>query len=1228
MNGGPEMNELATVGGFEVGETIGEGGMGTVYRGRHRGTGVEVAIKVIKRRVDDETLRRFHREVQSQARLVHPGIVYLLEYGTVSEEAAVASGGELRGGSPFVAMELADRGSLHELSRLHLWRTVRQALGQVLEALAFAHARDVLHRDLKPGNLLAFDRDDGTARVKLGDFGLAHILGEEEERDSQELSSASGTPQYIAPEQTRGAWREYGPWTDLYALGCIAWELVCAEPPFTGGNAFEIMVQHGREQRPALEPEFPVPEGLEAWIHRMMAIEPEERYQRAADALRALRDLEAVEAPADPDPAGPAGDSDADLAPTIAFDTTAEGVSEDGDSAGAETRADVARPTMPFDEPVGSTEEIPEPLDASEVPDRDDTVSDRAALSPDLDGGTPVVPSTWRRPRREQLPSQVVGTGLGLFDLREPPFVDRDAERDRIWDALRTAEREGEPRVVVVSGESGSGKSRLVEWTAARADEFGATRVMWAMHGRGGESTGEGVAGMVRRLVRGQKLDRGELYEWLLETLPVLDENGADREMEARAICELVYPTDEDRETVDGPRFRFASTDHKCALVARLLRRYGGDRPAFVWLDDAQWSELAMDLVEYLTRSSFDQPPALLALTVRSEALNEHDRLRERVELLVEGDDCTHIRLDPLEREDHGQFVGRMLPLGTELADRIAERTEGNPLFATQLLGHLVEKQQLEVGPEGFEIAEGAELEVPDEIHELWMRRLSRLVAGLDDERPEGVWAALERAAALGREVDGAEWRALCDQIGLARPNLVRDLLVERGLADRTDDGWSFAHDLLVDALHRRARERGEWAAHNRRCAELLGDVYPERPKRTAVRRADHWIAGGEPEEALDPLLEECRRLAELGDYESSREKLERRGELLEQLGISGDDPRSIENDLDVARLHSFTGTPPGEVLDSLEEARARAERIGDDRLVAKAANGISEIQERMGNLPASREAARRATERATGSGETEDLLRALDRWGWVELVSGNFEAAEERISEARRRAIEQNDGYRHVHAQRNLAWIQVGRGRDERAAELFEQTLEAARDAGYRQQEGRCHNGLGEIARFAGRAEEARRHYRRYAQIFAELGISRSAAFSHLNLAEVELMEGRFEAARDELEEAEYRLEGLSQRVGRIHLLRLIELTLAAGTEAWSAFDEQYAHYEEGWPEGAPLIKDNPWLLEMAGDYAAEAGERDRAERVWQLSRELWDRLDNAEAAERVDEKLAGGPS
>ncbi|MFU8805226.1 MAG: protein kinase domain-containing protein, partial [Bradymonadaceae bacterium] len=308
-----------TVGPFELWGEIGAGGMGRVFKGQHPQTGVEVAVKVISRGADEQSRQRFRREVQAHAGLIHPNVVYLFEYGTVSAESARASGGNLVEDSPFVAMELAGAGTLRDLAPVSNYSRVQRILLEVLDGLAFSHARGVIHRDIKPENLLVFQSDgqgEERMQIKLADFGIAHAL-EQPTEDNQELASVSGTPSYMAPEQGRGQWRAYGPWTDLYAVGCVAWELICGYPPFRGPSAMAILVQHLTVDRPALKPGFPVPDGLEDWIHRAMAIDRERRFECAADAARAL--LSIGDAPAEqPGSSDQAASSDvSSLGPTL-----------------------------------------------------------------------------------------------------------------------------------------------------------------------------------------------------------------------------------------------------------------------------------------------------------------------------------------------------------------------------------------------------------------------------------------------------------------------------------------------------------------------------------------------------------------------------------------------------------------------------------------------------------------------------------------------------------------------------------------------------------------------------------------------------------------------------------------------------------------------------------------------------------------------------------------------
>ncbi len=152
--------------------------MARVYRGWHPDAHVEVAVKVlVAQKVRDPSfLSSFADEVRAVAALSHPGSISVYDYGYLAREDIAAQGAELVPESPFLVMELAPGGSLeHRLAGLD-WLTIRRILVQLLEALAHAHARGLIHRDIKPGNVLCFD-EDGGLRVKLTDFGISHAVG-------------------------------------------------------------------------------------------------------------------------------------------------------------------------------------------------------------------------------------------------------------------------------------------------------------------------------------------------------------------------------------------------------------------------------------------------------------------------------------------------------------------------------------------------------------------------------------------------------------------------------------------------------------------------------------------------------------------------------------------------------------------------------------------------------------------------------------------------------------------------------------------------------------------------------------------------------------------------------------------------------------------------------------------------------------------------------------------
>jgi tetratricopeptide (TPR) repeat protein len=281
------------VGLFDALAPIGRGGMGTVWRGVHRASGVPVAIKALRPELasNEEALDLFRTEVRAAASLDHPGIVTLLDYGTLLPVAEVASGGVLRAGSPYLVMEHSSGGTLSRRLGTLEWPTARELLLGLLEALAHAHARGVVHGDIKPSNILMPGPGDLRPLPKLADFGLARLRPSPHD-GLLAPSPMGGSPSYVAPEQLRDDPLALGPWTDLYSLGCLAWALLTAELPRPATDLLHAIRLHERDRLPRFVPVVMAPEGIEDWLVRLLEVDPGRRFQHAADAARALVAIE------------------------------------------------------------------------------------------------------------------------------------------------------------------------------------------------------------------------------------------------------------------------------------------------------------------------------------------------------------------------------------------------------------------------------------------------------------------------------------------------------------------------------------------------------------------------------------------------------------------------------------------------------------------------------------------------------------------------------------------------------------------------------------------------------------------------------------------------------------------------------------------------------------------------------------------------------------------------
>ena len=277
-----------SIGPFDVGGRLGEGGMAVVYHAWHRRDRTPVAIKVLKPGAlpDTTMVSMFAHEVRAAARLNHPLVTAVFDHGTLDDAGA---GGQTElVGCPWLAMEQISGGSIRRFAGVAPWPQILQMLIDVLSALAHAHARGMIHRDIKPGNIL-FDRP--TSRIKLTDFGLAQSLSSMRHLPPK-AEFMTGTPSYMAPEQIRGERRAQGPWSDIYSVGALGWTLLTGRPPHSG-HMTDILRAHIEGTWRAFLPVVDVPPEVEAWLRRALQPDPAHRFFSAADAIWALRQLPA-----------------------------------------------------------------------------------------------------------------------------------------------------------------------------------------------------------------------------------------------------------------------------------------------------------------------------------------------------------------------------------------------------------------------------------------------------------------------------------------------------------------------------------------------------------------------------------------------------------------------------------------------------------------------------------------------------------------------------------------------------------------------------------------------------------------------------------------------------------------------------------------------------------------------------------------------------------------------
>lgn len=1185
--------------------------MGRVWRVRDVVLDTPVALKVVRPDLAaDERFRKlFELEVRTAARFTHPHIVPLHDSG------------ELPDGTPFLGLALAQDGSFANLrTELPPWEEILRLTLELLDALAHLHAHGVLHRDLKPENVLLARIIDGRRHVWLADLGLANASSQL----ARKKGRVEGTPGFMAPEQRLGLPREYGPSTDLYSVGVILWEMVTGRLPFEEG-------------RSPLDAELPpliprsgllIPEGLELVLANLLDAEPLSRYDLAADLRTELLAL---------------GFAELD-------DATATARARGRTGALLGTVA----PSAPTPQVITSKHTISRPSSSADslIDDGRATVSysmDDDAPNPVFQFGVPA----WNRPSVRPMPARIPpepGMGatargsLALFALREIPLVGRDWHRQLLWDEARRVVESGAARVVLLVGETGAGKSRVADSFLRAAGEGGWAESLWLTY-LDPPGKEDGFVGGARAIVKPWNESRDSLEARLRRRLArergALD--GVVRE-EASMLARWAGLLREGEEPVP--------VGYGLREVYRYLESRSWRGFACLVLDDVQNAVEEGDglsVAEAVLQGAAggEERRLLVIATLQLDALQADPALAERVEHLV-ASGATRVDLPRLDRHQTRALLQEYLTLAPELAERVAERCEGNPLFARQLLIDWANRDWLvNTGGLQYSLAPGVDPDaiLPADAEALFRQRVEDLAER--SGQSARFWNVLHAAALCGQ---AAPRDLLTSIAGLELYNFLRS----SGVWVEQQDAVRFDHGLLHQTVLSQARARPDLSKLHRKLANAWighgatsgGDV--------AFEVGRHAHAGGDYVLAFDYLLRACasafnrgrsRELEQAADLAMacvSREAALRgrggwplvwrarawqvagdaqnAGECYYRARIALQKAEDHEGFVEATIGLGWAALQQGNLPQAerrYSDAMKRAKELKAVRQEASAIAGLAWMEQQKRNFEGADILFTRVLNRFTQLDDQRGQAEAALGQALVARRTGNFTEAEDLYQEATRGFQEAEDLVGVARAVFGRGVVARQRMELERAEQLFREAVGIAEELGATAVLMEARVGAADIHRLQGERRRARSAYTAWLKWAERQRLFEAVISAHLRLALLALAEEQLDVAYAETSEAARSLEKVPGHWLWAQYRLLVATMLALRADQENTYRWLYSAMELGL--GDTVEHDNAWLLSVICHVALREGWANTMRVAGRLAVDQWKKLGRPDEVERI---------